>query len=429
MDTFGRKTPVPLPLAGWQALTPEYRAREVYARILMLPTAVRNAAIVQARSEADLARDFAEADQPKPGPLRGAPYFLKDLFDVAGSPTAAGSTFLASIRPVAGDGAVVTRLRECGAVLAGKSQLVEFASGLTGENPHFGDCPHPRFPGRLAGGSSSGSAALVAAGVVPLSIGSDTGGSIRVPAAFCGLFGFRLCPRDRFIADAFPLAPSLDTAGGFAATAGDLLALYEAFAGTVPAPGAALRGCYAPGSVLGAVMDPAIESACARAAAGFSERIDSATQDALVAGCRGAVDAYATIGMSEANAIHRDWLAPYRAHYDPVIWQRFSDAGRYPHEQLDGAAATRRKVMDFWHEFFGDHDFLVFPSAPCVAPRKAECTPELRRNILALTAPASLGGLPCLAIPVGLGDGLTAGLQVVFKDVTSAAIPWVLAKF
>src|ERR1019366_9194510 len=112
--------------------------------------------------------------------------------------------------------------------LAGKSQMVEFASGLTGENPHYGDCPHPRFPERLSGGSSSGSAALVAAGVVPFAIGTDTGGCIRVPAAWCGLYGFRQSPGEELIRDAFPLSPTMDTAGWFTAHAADMLTVWRA---------------------------------------------------------------------------------------------------------------------------------------------------------------------------------------------------------
>ena len=168
-------------------------------------------------------------------PLHGVPYLLKDLFDLAGVPTKAGSTFLDRSDPLTRATApIVQRLRELGAVLAGKTHLVEFASGLTGENPHYGDCPHPHFPDRLSGGSSSGSAALVAAGVAPLAIGTDTGGSVRVPAALCGLYGFRLTPDDELIRDAFPLAPTMDTAGWFTANAKDMLTVWRATVGGNP---------------------------------------------------------------------------------------------------------------------------------------------------------------------------------------------------
>ena len=139
-----------------------------------------------------------------------------------------------------------------------------------------------------------------------------------------------------------------------------------------------------------------------------------------------AVDAYVTIGMSEAHAVHRNWLAPFREHYDPVIWQRFTDAGHYPAEKIATARAALQQVRQTWAEFFTAYDFLVLPSVPTPAPTKAECTPELRRGILTLTAPASLGGLSCLSVPVALPSGLSAGLQVVLPSANSPVVPWIL---
>ncbi len=132
--------------------------------------------------------------------------------------------------------------------------------------------------------------------------------------------------------------------------------------------------------------------------------------------------------MSEAHAVHRDWLAPYREHYDPVIWQRFNDAGHYSAEKLANARSTLKQVRETWAQFFTRHDFLVMPSVPTVAPTKAECTVELRRGILALTAPASLGGLPCLSLPVALPSGLSAGLQVILPAANSPVVPWILQR-
>jgi len=144
-----------------------------------------------------------------PGTPAGDPYLLKDLFDVPGLPTRAGSSFLPEVREVpAVASRIVREMGAAGAVLAGKTHLFEFAWGLTGENAHFGDCEHPRFQGRTSGGSSSGSAAAVAAGIVPLAIGTDTGGSVRVPAAFCGIYGYRGAPGSPLISDAVPLAPA-----------------------------------------------------------------------------------------------------------------------------------------------------------------------------------------------------------------------------
>ena len=438
MDTTGQKTPVPLPFSTWQAMSPSAAAREVHARVSALPDALRNAALAWLRPELDLAEDLDQwngltarrserVEVNTLHPLHGVPFLLKDLFDVASVPTRAGSTFLDKVRPTPGDSMIVSRLRGLGAALAGKTHLVEFASGLTGENPHYGDCPHPYFTDRLSGGSSSGSAALVAAGVVPLAIGTDTGGSVRVPAAWCGLYGFRLTPDDPLIRDAFALAPTMDTAGWFTANANDMLTTWRAFVlGRASPPAKSPRGCYLLGRSLLPSIDPRVDAACEEAAAQFATHADVPTETALLNSWRDAVEAYVTIGMSEAYAVHRNWLAPFREHYDPVIWQRFTDAGHYPPGKIVAARATLQQVRQTWTQFFATYDCLVLPSVPTAAPTKAECTTDLRRAILALTAPASLGGLPILSLPVPLTSGLTAGLQVVLPSATSHGVQWIL---
>ena len=424
MDTNAPKTPATLPFAAWQAMAPAAAAREIYDRVATLPSALHSAALAWLRPERELAAELGAGGAKQP--LHGVPYVLKDLFDLAGVPTRAGSTFLDKIRAApAQDSRIAQRLRELGACCAGKTHLVEFASGLTGENPHYGDCPHPRFPDRLTGGSSSGSAALVAAGVVPLAIGTDTGGSVRVPAAWCGLYGFRLTPGEELIRDAFPLAPTMDTAGWFTATAGDMRTAWQALAGKSPKK-SKLRGCHLPMSAFFAKPDVETALAGDAAAAKLCPPADGTTQGKLLDSWRDAMDAYITIGMSEAHNVHRDWLAPYHEHYDPVIWRRFTDAGLFPAEQIVRARATLEEVRIAFREFFTTHDFLVLPAVPRPAPRKADCTPELRRNILVLTAPVSLGGLPVLTIPVPLPSGLTAGLQVILPTTNSPVVPWLL---
>jgi amidase/aspartyl-tRNA(Asn)/glutamyl-tRNA(Gln) amidotransferase subunit A len=410
-------------------------AREVHRRIARLPESLRRAALAWVKPERELAEELnggsgsrptTAGQEPGPPALAGIPYLLKDLFDLAGVPTYAGSTFLNQARGTpAKDSIIARRLHELGAACAGKTHLVEFAAGLFGDNAHYGDCPHPHFSDRLAGGSSSGSAALVAAGVVPFALGSDTGGSVRVPAAFCGLHGFRLSPHDAFIGDAVPLSPTFDTVGWFAANATDLLTATHALVGTGKT-GKEPRGCYLPAKSFGIPFDPDTAAACDRAAARFARPADAATADALRASWIDAIEAYTVTALGEAHAIHRDWLAPYREHYEPGIWQRFSDGGRYTGNQLAKAAATIATVRKAWAQFFAAYDFLVMPCAPFPALPKANCTPGARRQILTLTTPASLGGLPVLTIPVPLPSGLTAGLQVILPTANSSVVSWIL---
>lgn len=418
-----RKTPDPLPFSAWRALPPAVAAREIHARLAALPTALRSAALAWARPEDELS---GELERGQELPLGGVPYLLKDLFDVPGVPTRAGSPFLANVRPVTRASRLVTELQARGAAFAGKTHLVEFAAGLTGENRTYGDCPHPHVPGRLAGGSSSGSATLVGAGVVPLAIGTDTGGSVRVPAAFCGVFGYRATPGDALIADAFPLSPTCDTAGWFTAHASDMREALDAVLGPAPAAATPPRGVFLRATDL--LPGASVDAACTRAAERFAAPADAATRDALLRALRDSVEAYVTVVMSEAHATHARWLETHRADYDPVIWQRFSDAGNFPAGKIAAARDVFQRVRDSFAEFFRAYDFLVLPCAPTPALTKAECTPEMRRAILTFTAPASLGGVPCLTVPVPLGDGLTAGLQILAPEPNSAVFRWALAQ-
>lgn len=408
----------------WQELSPE-RAADLIHRLAetALSAAQRRAVIAWLCPRDELVARFRRAHRDRP--LGGVPYFAKDLFDAAGTPTCAGSTFLPEVRPAGEtDSAMIRALDAAGAVLAGKTHLHEFAYGITGENPHYGDCEHPRFPGRTTGGSSSGSAAAVAAGVVPFALGTDTGGSVRVPAAFCGLYGFRLTPGDAWISDAVALCPTFDTAGWFTANAADM---QTTLAALVPASPAARvpRGCYLelPG------LDAAVASACRAAAARLAAPADPALASALLAGFAPALEAYHTHVALEAWEVHHSWANQYRDRYDPVVWQRLNRVHALTRQQLDTAPRALDAVRQVWADYFRSYDFLLLPASPTPAPTKAECTAELRTRVIGVTAPGSLGGLPVLTLPVALPDGLTSGLQVLVREPRSPVVPWALRQF
>jgi amidase/aspartyl-tRNA(Asn)/glutamyl-tRNA(Gln) amidotransferase subunit A len=418
-------TALPVNFADWQSLSPSKAAREVHRRAatLLSPNQQR-AALALLLPEEEIAGALT-VSRSTGSALAGVPYLAKDLFDVAGLPTFAGSTFLPEIRPTpTHDGAFVRALRETGAVLAGKTHLHEFAYGITGENPHYGDCEHPRFPGRTTGGSSSGSAAAVAAGIVPLALGSDTGGSVRVPAAWCGLYGFRLSPHDAWIGDAFPLAHSFDTAGWFTANAIDMRLAISALTGLrgMQRP---LRGCYIdfPG------IDADVATACRSAAERLAPPADGAVRSDLLHGFVPAMDTYHTIVALEAWETHRVWAERYRERYDPVVWPRLNRVHSLTPAQIASAQLGLTTVRHLWTKFFLTFDFLVLPATPCPALTKAECNLDNRTRVLTLTAPASVGGLPVLTIPVARPSGLRTGLQVIVNHPQSPVINWALEKF
>ena len=361
-------------------------------------------------------------------PLAGVPYALKDLFHVSPLALRAGSRFPAGILPKKErDGKFPHVLRGVGAVLCAKTQLHEFAYGLTGENPHFGDCEHPIYSDRTSGGSSSGSAVVVAAGIVPFATGTDTGGSIRVPAAFCGLYGMRTSALHPWIEDAFPLAPSFDTAGWFTGNAQDMHTVHHYLLGSTK-PEREMRGCYLDFDPLGQPAESEVAEAVRAAAATYAPAADKTTAEHLRNGFSHTAETYAVLQSTEAYKVHATWLDQYREYYSPTVWDRLDRGRRWTTEQLDTAYARHAALKLLWTTFFLSYDFLVLPATPFPALRKSDCTQANRDRLLALTAPASLGGLPVLTIPISLPSGLTSGLQIIVNSNQSPVVPWALKR-
>ena len=256
------------------------------------------------------------------------PFVAKDLFDIAGLPTRAGSSFLDEVRgEPAETSKLVESLQSNGMVFAGKTQLNEFAFGLSGENPHSGDCPHPTVPGALTGGSSSGSAWAVASGLVPFALGTDTAGSIRVPAAFCGIYGLRLVPNAWSRVGCFPLSPSFDAVGWFTSTAEDMrrasLVLLSETKETLG------RGLYLE-QFLGD-YDPALKQASDRLAQYLELERDRELENwgwGSIRGCEGAFD---VLRNREAFEVHEAWIDLMKDRYSPQVWERIN-RGRHRDE-------------------------------------------------------------------------------------------------
>ena len=418
--------------SDWKNLGPAAAARLVHERVAVLAPAQQRAALSWLAPEDRLAAELESV--PTVSPLSGVPFAAKDLFDAAGLPTFAGSTFLPEVRHQPGglapaDGSFIAATRAAGAALAAKAHMHEFAYGITGENPHYGDCEIPGHPGRTTGGSSSGSALLVRAGVVPFALGTDTGGSIRVPAAFCGLYGFRMTARHPWIADGYPLAESLDTPGFFTRNAADLRSVLDALipenaSSPLPSPSAKLKGAYLvlPG------LEASVERAFLAAAVRLAPALPAGIAAELLPLFAPAAELYAILGGAETWQIHAPFYDRYRDRYDPNVRARIDRARTITAADITRAQANRDAITAAWSALFRDYDFIVLPSSPCAAVTKAECTLEMRSRILGLTVPASMGSLPVLALPVPLPDtgGLTTGLQIVVPSIHSPAIRAVL---
>lgn len=412
-------------IAAWQKLTTQHEARSVATwqtrRALLSPSQRQSVWAWQHPSPEQLWQDTPR------GPLTGVPYVAKDLFHVSGVPTLAGSVI--HPQPARRTSALIAKLASLGAGLVAKTHLHEFAYGLTGTNPHYGDVEHPRHVGRTAGGSSSGSAAAVAAGCVPFGLGTDTAGSLRVPAAYCGLFSFRGQPGHRWVTDAFPLAPSFDTAGWLTTTAGDCAKLWELLHGTDQAVSSSTtRGAYLPSASLG-IAPSSPENMTALDTAGNLLATESLNADhPLTAACRDVDVTYSILQSTEAFAVHQSALDRDRSNYGPAVWQRIDRGRHWTSTQVDGARLHALKIRAAYDRFFDAFDFLVTPVSLEPAPSGGTDADTTRETLLKLNTHVSIAGRPALSVPVTLPDGLTLGLQVVFRSVSCPVIPAIFAR-
>ena len=387
--------------------------------------------------DADDAR--RQARQPVAGPLQGVPVAVKDLFDVRGQVTRAGSRVPAG--PVAtADATAVARLRAAGAVVLGRTRTHEFAWGITTQHAELGGTGNPWDTDRVPGGSSGGSAAAVAAGIVPLALGTDTGCSIRLPAAWCGLVGHKptwgTVPLDGCV----PLAPSLDHGGVLVRTVADVRLALLVLGGRELAPPAPVSGLRA------GVVRGATGSVGALLEAGYGRAADAGLrlQEVGLPAEQRLTEAYAGTQAGEALAWHAGtgrWPAS-RDLYGADVRASLDAAVAGGEEQVAAAAVLRAELRREAAALFEDVDVLLLPVATSGPSTRAQPTLQpgtdrlLRRAVLPWTVLANLCGMPACSVPAGLDDdGLPVGLQVVgapgqdarVLDVATAVqaeLPW-----
>jgi aspartyl-tRNA(Asn)/glutamyl-tRNA(Gln) amidotransferase subunit A len=369
------------------------------------------------------------------GPLAGVPFAVKNLFDVAGLPTRAGSKINRERPPAPRDATLIERLEAAGAVLVGALNMGEYAYDFTGENIHDRPSRNPHDITRMSGGSSGGSGAAVGGRLVPLALGSDTNGSIRVPASLCGIFGLKPTYGRLSRARSFPFVASLDHLGPFARTVSDLALCYDSMQGYDPEDPVCVDRMTEPvtplldrgvdelriaiaGGYFRKGMFPEAQVAVERVAAAL--RVDREIEIPEAARARAA--AY-VITATEGAALHLDRLRTRARDFDPAVRDRLIAGAMVPATLVNKAQKFRRWYRERVLELFANVDAILAPATPCTAPLIGQQTFVLdgvelsvRANLGIYTQPISFIGLPVVAVPVPL-DPLPISVQII-------AAPW-----
>lgn len=392
--------------------------------------------VIAARARATASKiDATIAGGGQAGPLAGVPFAVKNLFDIEGLPTRAGSKINRERAVSSRDATLIERLETAGAVLVGALNMGEYAYDFTGENVHDGPSRNPHDFTRMAGGSSGGSGSAVGGGLVPLALGSDTNGSIRVPSSFCGIFGLKPTYGRLSRARSFPFVASFDHLGPFARTTRDLALAYDAMQGpdaddaacvdrptelVTPLLGQGignLRIAVA-GGYFKASLSPEAREAMARVAKALS-----VTREVEIPEAARARAAAFVITTSEGASLHLDRLRSRPHDFDPAVRDRLFAGAMIPSGYVDRAQKFRRWYRAKVMELFKTVDVILAPSTPCVAPKIGQANFVLdgvempvRPNIGIHTQPISFIGLPVAAVPVPL-EPMPIGVQIV-------AAPW-----
>lgn len=409
------------------AIAADVRAGRRSARAIASETIDRIAArsalnaatrLLRDRALADAARvDAAVAAGRDPGPLAGVPFAVKDLFDVAGEATTAGARQLASAPPAPRDAEVVTRLCAAGAVLVATTNMDEFAYGFSTENAHYGTTRNPHDADRLAGGSSGGSAALVGAGLVPLALGSDTNGSIRVPASLCGIYGLRPTFGAVPVAGTYPFVERLDTVGCFTRSSEDMAIAHAVITGAPLSPvGRALVRVAPLGGWFAERAEDAVLTGIDRIAAYLHAGPPVELRWAAAARSAGFMLTGAEGGHRHLSALRRDAMA-----FDAGTRDRLIAGALQPVAAVREAEAVAERFTDELLGALATHDLLLAPATPMAAPRIDATTIVIdgqslsaRADLGLHTQPLSLAGVPILSVPLAQAAGaMPIGVQLI----------------
>ncbi|MCH9672234.1 MAG: amidase [Gammaproteobacteria bacterium] len=350
------------------------------------------------------------------GPLSGLTFAAKDLFDVAGYPTGAGNPDWAASHPIPqGHAWAVEQLLGAGATLIGKTITCELSLGILGDNPFYGTPTNPAAPGRYPGGSSSGSASAVAQGLCDTAIGTDTGGSVRVPASFCGLYGIRPTHGRLDLSGMLPQAPSSDTTGWFARDADTFARVSEVMLGAAPA--AALPTSLIVAVDAFGIADPSVNAALRPGVERLQRLIGPAREEIMAPpGLAAWARTQRTLQPYEAWLTFHEWVERQNPRLAYSVARNLAQSGEIPASDRQWATLMREDARARMRSLLGTNTVLCMPTTPTTAPTTGlsidEQTP-IRNRIACLCSPGGLTGYCQVNLPGATADGLPVGLSIV----------------
>lgn len=414
---------------AWQSLAQEDHGQIVekfFNRYGRLTPESQRAFIATHPERAALLQRLKAGTTAKDGALAGVPYMLQDMFDTQGLPTRCGAPFSEPFEASLEDTCLLVQtLANQGATYLAKSVPSEFGWDMRGHNRSFGDCPHANGLRYVCGGGAGTCAHAVADGWAPIAFGLDTCGGIRIPAAFHGLFGFRM-ENNHYARDGvFPIVPSLDSVGWMTANIEDLLTSFKVFYN------------YQSDSTdklpRGFLLSDAFQSGSAESKAGLMHLIrpldiddEPAVNKMFAASFQRAAKAFKVIQNRELYSVHQYWIEEYSAYYDPRLLKRIKAGCSYSPAESEEASHVQQNLRASLISFFRDYDYLVLPISPLASPEKTEWDAALEEEILLLNAPLSLSFLPALILPFPCGEGKYNAAQLIINPKRMQLVPKIL---
>lgn len=376
---------------------------------------MQRAFIASTSKKESILNDIQASQALEDAPLRGVPYLLQDLFDVADFPTQCGAPFPEPFEHLL-DGSCLLHqeLKDAGAYLLAKTVPSEFGIDQRGRNKTFGECPHPNSRRFICGGGSGSSAYALKKGWAPLAFGLDSSAGIRIPAAFNGLFGFRMGNNDYARKGTFPIIPSLESVGFLTTNGKDLQTVIETFYPTAEGiEQRTPRGYRMEDPTI--PLDPDLKAGMMSLTRSLDIDDSPYINKILRIAFKASNEAFSTIESRELYSIHQYWVEEYRSRYDEAVIRRIEAGQICTSEKAELANDIQLTIREAMIDFFKEYDYLAIPISSRPTPEKVEWSGQLENNLLRLNSPTSLTFLPALILPFPCGEGRFSAIQLILN--------------